>query len=281
MAHSPRYRLSILEPLQVGASLTLTGNAAHYIGTVLRLKPGDRLSLFNRTDGEFSATIDAIAKRDATLRVEAQTRVPDAGTGLTVCFVPIKGGRLETIIEKATELGADVIQPVLSARSVVDKINRERAELIAREAAEQCERVSWPEIREPVKLLNLLGDWPADMPLIYGDETGQSAPIETLLAPPPVGGRLGGGLNEALSLPNIAPTLTLPLKGREFKRWAILAGPEGGFTPDEFAALKKVSAAKGVSLGPRILRADTAIITLTSITLMAWGDWDRPARGTH
>ena len=249
MANPPRYRLSITEPLNVGTSVTLTANAAHYIGTVLRLKTGDRLSLFNRVDGEFAATIEHVAKREVALRIGSQTRAPDAATGLTVCFVPIKGGRLETIIEKATELGADVIQPVLSARSVVDKINRERAELIAREAAEQCERVSWPEIREPVKLLNLLGDWPADKPLIYGDETGNSPAITTVLQMPP--GAAG---------------------------WGILAGPEGGFTPDEFAILTKISSSKGVSLGPRILRADTAIITLAAITLMAWGDWDKPAR---
>ena len=246
---NPRYRLSILEPLRVGEGVTLAGNPAHYVGTVLRLKPGDRLSLFNRTDGEFTAAIEAIAKRDITLRIEAQTRAPDAGTGLTVCFVPIKGGRLETIIEKATELGADAIQPVLSARSVVDKINRERAELIAREAAEQCERVSWPEIREPVKLLNFLGAWPADIPLIYGDETGESMPIA-----------------EQLKMAARPPC------------WGILAGPEGGFTPEEFAVLTKISSSRGVSLGPRILRADTAIITLAAITLMAWGDWDQPAR---
>lgn len=249
-AASPRYRLSVTAPLAAGETVTLAGNAAHYLAHVLRSKPGDRVRLFNRADGEFSAALTAIAKREVVLTIEAQTRPPERATGLTVCFVPIKGGRLETIIEKATELGADVLQPVFSARSVVDKVNRERAETLAREAAEQCERVSWPDIREPVKLLRLLGDWPADMPLIYGDETGHGDPITQL----------------------VTATQRPP-------RWAILAGPEGGFTPDEFAALSKVPTARGVSLGPRILRADTAIITLSAATLMAWGDWDQHPRG--
>lgn len=249
---TPRYRLSTTETLKPGAALTLTGNAAHYLSNVLRLKPGDVIALFSRSAGEYIAEILHLSKREALLQLRQHTRAADKGTGLTVCFVPIKGGRLETIIEKATELGADVLQPVFTTRSVVDKFNAERAESIAREAAEQCERVSWPEIREPMKLLQLLSTWPADLPLLYGDESGQGVPITTALKKP-------------------APTTG----------WAILAGPEGGFTPDEFAALKRVSNAIGVGLGPRILRADTAIITLASASLMAWGDWDQLPRFTQ
>jgi len=248
----PRYRLSSTEPLAVGTRVLLGGNAAHYLAHVLRIKLGDTISLFTRADGEFSARIEHVGKRDVTVVPETHTRPPDRGTGLTVCFVPIKGGRLETIIEKATELGADILQPVFSARSVVDKINHDRAETIAREAAEQCERVSWPEIREPVKLLPLLGGWPQDMPLIYGDERGNGTPI----------GEMAIGSHHMPKPP----------------RWSILAGPEGGFTADEFAALAKVPSANAVSLGPRILRADTAIITLAAATLIAWGDWNQTPR---
>ncbi len=251
MRNQPRYRLATAETLASGIQLKLSGNAAHYLGHVLRLKPGARLALFNGRDGEYAASIGMVGKKELDVMVEEQLRAPSADTGLTVCFAPIKGGRMETIVEKATELGADVLQPVLTQRSVVDKVNLERAESIAREAAEQCERTSWPEIREPLKLLKLLGDWPADLPLIYGDESGAGIPVTTL----------------AQQLPSPA-------------RWAVLVGPEGGFAPEEFSALKKVKSALGVGLGPRILRADTAVITLCAATLMAWGDWHHAPRFT-
>lgn len=259
----PRHRLATDAPLHAGASVTLSGNPAHYLTQVLRLKPGAPISLFSRNDGEWTAILSDIRKRDVVLTVETQTRQPAGATGLTVCFAPIKGGRLETIIEKATELGARVLQPVLTNRTIVDKVNLERAESIAREAAEQCERIDWPEIREPVKLLPFLGSWPADIPLIYGDESGNSASIIEQL-----GEYSGsGGVSEA--------------KVGKPASWAILVGPEGGFTPDEFTALRHCKAAMGVGLGPRILRADTAVITLSALTLAAWGDWHERPRFTQ
>lgn len=251
MRNQPRYRLGLKQPLAKGQQVQLSGNAAHYLVQVLRHREGDRVALFNAADGEFAATITQAGKKDVLLSIDEQLRMPEKPVGLTVCFAPIKGGRLETIIEKATELGADMLQPVLTQRSVVDKVNLERAESIAREAAEQCERIGWPEIREPVKLPNLLGDWPATMPLLYGDESGAGAPVAEVV-------------NGAA-----------PAQG-----WGILTGPEGGFTPEEFALLRHVPAAKAVGLGPRILRADTAVITLCVATLMAWGDWHRAPRFT-
>jgi 16S rRNA (uracil1498-N3)-methyltransferase len=259
----PRYRLAVDAALATGAAVTLRDNAAHYLSTVLRLGVGETVTVFNRADGEWQARIADMRKKEMTLTVESCMRAPSpSGMKLMVCFAPIKGGRMETIIEKATELGASVLQPVITQRTIVDKVNIARAEAIAREAAEQCERIDWPEIREPVKLLNLLGDWPADMPLIYGDESGGSGSIiEALIKQsrlPRVGGKEPPSMNT--------------------KQWAVLAGPEGGFTPDEFAALGRVKAALGVGLGPRILRADTAVITLCVATLMAWGDWDERPR---
>lgn len=242
MRNTRQYRIATARSLARGQQIQLSENEAHYLTHVLRLKEGDPVTLFSRAEGEFRATITRIAKRDVTLEVGDNTRPPETPTGLTVCFAPIKGGRLETIIEKATELGADILQPVITHRTIVDKVNIERAESIAREAAEQCERTGWPEIKPPVKLLNFLGSWPADIPLIYGDESGQGTPVTQLASEKPA-------------------------------RWAILAGPEGGFTPEEFAALNKLKQARPVSLGPRILRADTAVITLCAATLMAWGDW--------
>lgn len=275
----PRYRLAVDAALAPQARVTLHDNAAHYLTQVLRLKEGQDLALFNGADGEWRAQISDIRKKEVTLAVMeclrpgVNQRPPSArGINLIVCFAPIKGGRMETIIEKATELGATMLQPVITARTIVDKVNLARAEAIAREAAEQCERIDWPEIREPVKLLNLLGDWPADMPLIYGDESGASAAIASLineggLAPYATLTPAASGSPSATHGPNDHPS-----------RWAILVGPEGGFTMDEFAALARVKSAIGVGLGPRILRADTAVITLCALTMQAWGDWDERPR---
>ena len=276
----PRYRLSTTDALAAGASLTLTGNPAHYLTQVLRLKQGDSVALFNRTDGEWLARITAVRKREVELLLEANLRPPARSLGLTVAFAPIKGGRLETILEKATELGASVLQPVITARTIVDKVNLERADALAREAAEQCERVDWPEIRPPIKFMNFLGDWPQDVPLIYGDESGASMPIAELLQSGASSACVGSAEPEGQgSASNAREGGASPPSGD--KNWAILAGPEGGFTPEEFAALAHVKSAKGVSLGPRILRADTAVITLCVLTLAAWGDWDARPRFTR
>lgn len=296
----PRYRLAVDAVLEKGASITLTDNAAHYLTQVLRLGIGAEIALFNRTDGEWRAHLSAARKKEVTLKVEACLRLGESqrppsarGVHLIVCFAPIKGGRMETIIEKATELGARVLQPVITARTIVDKVNLARAEAIAREAAEQSERIDWPEIREPVKLLNLLGDWPKDVPLIYGDESGGGVSINTFMTAPSPGIvqddsdlSRGRGIRGATGCH--LPTSPLgevenPLgfSGEGVKPWAILVGPEGGFTPDEFAALARVKAAIGVGLGPRILRADTAVITLCAVTMLAWGDWGERPRFTH
>lgn len=281
----PRYRLAVDAVLEAKARVTLHDNAAHYLTQVLRLKEGHELALFNGTDGEWSAEITNIRKKEVTLTVDECLRPPIVGgPQLTVCFAPIKGGRLETIIEKATELGAAVLQPVITARTIVDKVNLARAEAIAREAAEQCERIDWPEMREPVKLLNLLGDWPADTPLIYGDESGASESILTLSSWERVmsASESGEGISAVHATPSPAAlngASTSP-KGRG-NAWAVLTGPEGGFTPDEFAALARVKPAIGVGLGPRILRADTAVITLCALTMQVWGDWDKRPRFEH
>ena len=294
MSTKPRHRLATDATLRAGAEIILEGNQAHYLTTVLRLAVGDRLAMFNRTDGEWLVRIADIAKKKLTVTVEEQTRLPSPGINLIICFAPIKGGRLETIIEKATELGASVLQPVITSRTIVDKVNLERAEAIAREAAEQCERIDWPEIRPPVKLEKLLGDWPADVPLIYGDESGDSGSIVDLMGedpPNPLATRLAmEGYAQTPQTLEQFPRSALRREPERSERggapagaerppsWAILVGPEGGFTPEEFALLKRINAAKGVGLGPHILRADTAVITLATLTLAAWGDWNQAPR---
>jgi 16S rRNA (uracil1498-N3)-methyltransferase len=278
MQQKPRHRLATDAALKTGATVTLEGNAAHYLTHVLRMGAGDAVALFNRTDGEWSAAIAEVKKKSLTLQVNAQTKAPAHGVDFWVCFAPIKGGRLETIIEKSTELGAAMLQPVVTQRTIVDKVNTERAESIAREAAEQCERTDWPEIRDVKKFAAWLGDFPEDRVLIYGDETGQGVAITVLTQgtrvaegePPREGGQERSDEGGGLAHPFRAAGAT--------KKWAILAGPEGGFTPDELAMLRHKKNAQAVSLGPRILRADTAIITLAAITLSAWGDWHHPPR---
>lgn len=264
----PRHRLAVDAPLAAGATVTLEGNPAHYLSHVLRLKVGEAVAVFNRTDGEWQAEILEVRKKSVVLGVTQCLRPPSAPNDfhLTVCFAPIKGGRLETIIEKATELGASVLQPVITARTIVDKVNIARADAIAREAAEQCERIDWPAIREPLTLAQLLDHWPADVPLLYGDETGGGVPITHLLRHPREGGDLvSSQAPAAREIPAFA--------GMTKNEWAVLTGPEGGFTAQERAQLKRLRAAVGVGLGPRILRADTAIISLCALTLAAWGDW--------
>ncbi len=272
--NQPRHRLAVDSPLAANSELVLEGNPAHYLMHVLRLKPGDTVSVFNRTDGEWCCRIIDIRKKALLLQVDQCMRAPAPMLPFTVCFAPIKGGRLETIIEKATELGAAVLQPVITRRTIVDKVNLERANSIAREAAEQCERIDWPEIREPVKLEKLLGDWPSDTTLYYGDESGGGVAITELFCNPCV----AGGEPRAAGVSAKREGGASPPSSN--KNWGILAGPEGGFVPEELALLRKVSVAKGVSLGPRILRADTAVITLSALTLAAFGDWHRKPRFT-
>ncbi|MEJ0010841.1 MAG: 16S rRNA (uracil(1498)-N(3))-methyltransferase [Alphaproteobacteria bacterium] len=275
MKPRPRQRIACEASLKKDSRLTLGGPQAHYLTHVLRLRTGDAVALFNGRDGEFPATLEAQDKKSVTLVVGECLRVPRAALDLWVCFAPIKGGRLETIVEKATELGASVLQPVLTRRTIVDKVNVERLSAIAREAAEQSERTDWPEIREPLKLPNLLADWPTDRPLIYGDESGESAPLSSLLP-----SLRGGGADAAIQSLPVAPTglLRRDAPRNDGWKWAVLAGPEGGFAPEEFALLRRVHGAHGVGLGPRILRADTAAITLTALTASAWGDWDQRPR---
>ena len=279
MQQHARYRLAVDVPLSPGAILTLEGNPAHYLATVLRLGVGDRIGLFNRTEGEWVAVITEIHKRAVVVQVEVCTRPVGEKVALTVCFAPIKGGRLETIIEKATELGASVLQPVITQRTIVDKVNLDRAYAIAREAAEQCERVDWPEIRQPVKLAALLASWPKEVSLIYGDESGGSGSVVEILAHPP--SLRGGEADVAIQRPETAASGLPRFAGNDggcANKWAILVGPEGGFTPEELALLTRIPAAIGVGLGPRILRADTAVITLCTLTLAAWGDWEQRPR---
>lgn len=245
-------RLYIEQPLRHEQQVTVADKHAHYLADVMRLKMGDAVALFNGHDGEWRAVITDAGKRSMALRCEQLMRPHYSTPDMMVCFAPPRGGRIDSIIEKATELGARILQPVRTERSVVDKVNHEKWALTVREAAEQSERLDVPHIAPMVTLPQLLGGWDKTRPLLYGDESGVSAALESLVLPTPIA------------------------------RWAILTGPEGGFSETEMALLKRTDAAYGVGLGPRILRTDTAVITLCAITQARFGDWHaRPRFEPH
>lgn len=243
-------RLFIEDDLAAGAALSLDGPRAHYLRDVLRLGIGAQVLLFNGRDGEWRATVTASAKRSLDLGIESQTRPQDSEPDLWLCFAPVKKARIDFIAEKATELGVSALLPVITRRTNVDRVNVERLRANAAEAAEQTERLTVPEVREPLDLGKLLDTWPGGRRLMMCDETGGGPPIgEALLQ-----------LDEAA---RAAP-------------WAIVIGPEGGFAETELQALRRIKDVTSVGLGPRILRADTAALAALACWQALVGDWRRP-----
>ncbi len=237
-------RLFVPEPLSRGAMLKLEGNQANYLANVMRLGAGDRVKLFDNLTGEWLAEIAEAGKRRITLHVIEQLRPREPVPDLWLVFAPLKRGRIDMLVEKATELGVARLLPVVTRRTVVDRVKDERLLAHMIEAAEQCERTSLPELADPVKLQDLLATWPAERILLFADETGG----------PPL-------LEQATPCPA-----------------AILIGPEGGFTEQERAAIRAHPAARPISLGPRILRAETAAIAATALWMAAAGDWGAAPR---
>ena len=229
-------RLFVDRALAEGASVTVDGN---YLAAVLRLGPGDRVKLFDDRTGEWLATIAEAGKKRVTLAVGARLRERELVPDLWLLFAPIKRGRIDWLVEKATELGVARLMPVVTRRTVVDRLNLERLRAHAVEAAEQCGRTALPVLEAPRKLEAVLRDWPAERALHFADEGG-GAPLASTAAPAPA---------------------------------AILIGPEGGFTEEERAAIRALPAARPVSLGPRILRADTAALAAVGLWMAAAGDW--------
>ena len=237
-------RLFVDQQLSAGLALTLDGQAANYLGNVLRLEPGGQVKLFDDRSGEWLAEIQESGRKRVSLLVGARLRPREPVPDVWLLFAPIKRGRIDWLVEKATELGAARLIPVVTRRTIVERVNVERLRAHAIEAAEQCERTALPELAEPVRLDALLRDWPAGRSLYFADEAGGS-PLTAAAAPGPA---------------------------------AILIGPEGGFADEERAAIGAVAQARPVSLGPRILRADTAAIAALSIWMSAAGDWSSSPR---
>ncbi len=222
-AHLPR--LFVADDLAIGAPISLPAAQTHYLTRVMRRGVGDGLRLFNGRDGEMLAQLTEISRNAAICRPETLLRSQEAEPDLWLAFAPLKREATELVVEKATELGASRLIPVLTARCNTQRINPERWRAIAMEAAEQSERMSLPSIAEPVKLPALLAAWPADRPLIAAIERTSASPITAPVGPA-----------------------------------GLLIGPEGGFAPDELEFMRRHPFLVSASLGPRILRAETAAI---------------------
>lgn len=229
-------RLFVEERLAVDAGVELSAAQSHQLATVLRQKVGDRLRLFNGRDGEWLATIESLTRKAAVAKAERRLVPQPVEAEISLCFAPIKQSRLDWLVEKATELGAGRLVPVITRRTQVPRINRDRLRAIAIEAAEQCERLTVPDIEPVIPLEKFIAAWPAGCPLVTCIERQDAPLLRTAVPPPPFG---------------------------------ILIGPEGGFAPEEVAALMERVDVKPVSLGPRILRAETAGLAALAICLGA------------
>jgi 16S rRNA (uracil1498-N3)-methyltransferase len=236
-------RLFVDAPLAAGATVALDAGQAHYLATVLRLKAGHRVLAFNGRDGEWSATLD-VQRRAAALRIDTQERAQTAPTDLHYLFAPLKSARLDYMVQKAVEMGASRLQPLFTRHGQVARVNTARMRANAIEAAQQCGILALPDIDEPVSFARFLVARDPERWLIFCDEDAAAAdPLAALAA---------AGLGEKL---------------------AVLIGPEGGFAEDERAALLKLPKVIRLSLGPRILRAETAAVAVLALVQAVCGDW--------
>ena len=251
-------RLYIDAPLAPGGAAPLSAEQAHYLKTVLRREAGAALRLFNGRDGEFAAEIAGIGKKGGAAAVGERTREQETGPDLALFFAPVKRGALETIVQKATEIGAGRLVPVLTERTVAPRLNLARLRAIALEAAEQCGRLTVPSVDEPVRLARLL-EAPSAGRLLFCDEAGDDEAEEW-------GGREG----------RAEPVLeALKKVDSNTESWGVVTGPEGGFTRAEREALRACDFVTPATLGPRILRADTAALAALVLWQAALGDWRR------
>lgn len=260
-------RLMIEAALNKGAGHALEEPQARHVGTVLRLNVGDELRVFNVRDGEWRARITTKSKRGMSVVVGDKLRDAHPSADLDLLFAPVKRHATDLIVEKATELGVRRIRPVITQRTIAETVRLDRLRSIAREAAEQTERFDVPELLEPLALAKALDGWDASRPLIYADEAGDEADA-------PWGGERGRARPIAEALQSILPSPQG--EGAGGGGVSLLIGPEGGFAPEERRMLRGLSQVIPVSLGPRILRAETAVIAALSVIQAIWGDWHTP-----
>ena len=244
-------RLYLEAPLAAGAGLPLDRGQTNYLINVLRRKTGDSVLVFNGRDGEWRARVDMVTRKGATLTVDEQTRPQTAPGDLHYLFAPLKQARLDYLVQKAVEMGVSRLVPVLTRHGQVARVNLDRIRANAIEAAEQCGILNLPETTAPVALERLLADWVPDRLMVFCDE---EAPVRDPVAV----------LEEARDS-------TPPALGR--MAVSVLIGPEGGFAEDERAALLKLPNLVRLSLGPRIMRADTAAVAVIALVQATLGDW--------
>ncbi|TWJ09676.1 16S rRNA (uracil(1498)-N(3))-methyltransferase [Altererythrobacter ishigakiensis] len=235
-------RLFVNDELTAGRIFAIEGQQAHYLSKVMRVRDGDAVILCDNVTGEWATRVGKVDKRRVDLTVVEKLRAREEVPDFWLCPALLKKDRFDLVLEKATELGVAEIHPILMRRCVADKLNLERANTITTEAAEQCARTALPELREPAKLDALLRGWPNDRILYFADEMG------------------GEPAGDAFAT-NSGPA-------------AMLIGPEGGFDDSERELLRSHRHVKPISLGPRILRGETAAIAATALWMGIKGDWN-------
>lgn len=245
-------RLFVDQDLEQGREIAVADDRAHYLTRVMRLQPGDSLRLFNGRDGEWLARIGAVGRSGCALLLEAFLRRQRVEPGPVLAFAPIKKNRMHYLVEKATELGVERLLPVVTRNTVADRVNLDRMRAQAIEAAEQCGRLTIPQVDAGKALDRLVSEWQMHRPLLFTDERGCGRPIADAVA-------------DCVSRSDGSPLLP-----------GILVGPEGGFAADEADALRALAFVTPVSLGPRILRAETAALAALACWQAFAGDW-RPS----
>lgn len=243
-------RLHVTADLAEGAELALSSDQARYVLQVMRRSDGDPVQLFNGRDGEWQGALVVAGKKAANVRLERQSRPQDVTPDLALYFAPVKRSAIDLIAQKATELGVAHLHPVITARTNSDRVNVDRLSAIAVEAAEQCERLTVPIVHSPMSLPDIFAQWPDKRDLYVLDETGGGAPIAHVLRNSGAQGRLGA---------------------------AFVIGPEGGFADSELDLLRGLPFSTAVSLGPRILRAETAALAALTCWQALCGDWTNAA----
>lgn len=234
-------RLFVTARLAGGQAVELDGNQAHYLARVMRIGEGDTVILCDDVSGEWAARVVSLGKREVVLEPAELLRPREQVPDFHLCAALLKKDRFDLVLEKATELGVRRVQPVLARRCVADRLNPERARAVMTEAAEQCARTALPELAATAKLDSLLRDWPAERTLFFADEQGGEPAAAAFAASP-------------------GPA-------------ALLIGPEGGFDDAERAAVRALPQARAITLGPRILRGETAAIAATALWMGTAGDW--------
>ncbi len=234
-------RLFVDATLSEGAEIRVDGGQAHYLINVMRVKVGAPIKLFDDRSGEWLSGVAILAKRDLILRVTGKLRPREDVPDLWLLAAPIKKARIDLVAEKACELGVALYRPVITRRTIIERLNMDRLRMHMVEAAEQCGRTALPVLDDAIKLATLLKAWPAGRHLFFADEAG------------------------GVPFPDAAANNPGPA--------ALLIGPEGGFDDEERAAICALPQAIGISLGPRVLRAETAAIAAISVWMAAAGDW--------